>query len=87
MDHDDQRRPKSAVVVGLVDEGEGISRLVMDDVSSASPVRETSWVFDFFYTHKRFPTSALDNMSLTEAEFSAIGQSVVARLLALIGRN
>jgi hypothetical protein len=86
MDHDDLRRPKFAVVVGLIDDGEGSSRLVMDDVSSANPVRETSWVFDMFYTHKRFPSSALDNMSLTVEEFSAIGQAVVARLLALNGR-
>ena len=86
MESDDRRRPKYGVVVSLLDEGGGTSRVVMDDVSSGQRIRETSWAFELFYTLKRYPSSTLDDMDLSRDEFAAIGEALMARLLALNGR-
>ena len=59
FDTDDGKRPSLGVVVSLLDLGDGQSRLIMDDVRSQHPVRETSWNFDVFYTHQSHGNSAL----------------------------
>ena len=51
FDTDAGKRPNLGVVASLLDIGNGQSRLIMDDVRSQQPVRETSWNFDLFYTH------------------------------------
>jgi hypothetical protein len=83
---DDGTRPTLGVVVSLLDQGNGQSRLIMDDVRSESPVRATTWNFDAFYTHKSHDNAALDDMALTDDEYRGIGVALVARLLALNGR-
>lgn len=86
MENDDRRRAEHGIVVTLVDGDDGTSRVVMDDVMSARPIRETSWSFEVFYTHKRYRSADLDDMSLSRDEFAAIGEAIMARLLALNGR-
>jgi hypothetical protein len=87
FDKDDGKRPSLGIVVSLLDRGDGQSRLIMDDVRSASPVRETSWNFDLFYTHKSHDNVALDDMALSDDEYRDIGIALVARLLALSKRG
>jgi hypothetical protein len=83
---DDGSRPSLGVVVSLLDRGDGQSRLIMDDVRSQSPMRETAWDFDAFYTQKSHDNASLDDMALTDDDYRDIGISLVARLLALNGR-
>jgi hypothetical protein len=87
MDNDDDgRRPSRGVVVTLLDMKDGTSRIIMDDVTTESPSRDTSWQYDCFYTHKRLSSTEIDEMALAPAEYQQIGEAVVARLLALNGR-
>jgi hypothetical protein len=83
FDKDDEKRPSLGVVVSLLDLGNGQSRLIMDDVRSHQPVRETSWNFDVFYTHQLHGSPALDEMALSDDAYRDIGIALVARLLAL----
>jgi hypothetical protein len=75
-----------AVVVTLVDVGDGTSRIVIDDVRTDFPRRDTAWTFDSFYTHKVLESQKLNEMSLPEADYEGLGVSIIARLLALNGR-
>jgi hypothetical protein len=86
LEDDDRKRPTFGVVVSLLDLGDGTSRVILDDVRSAQPQRETSWQFDLFYTHKRLDSRQLDGMSLPSTEYEGLGAAVLARLLALNGR-
>jgi hypothetical protein len=84
---DNEIRPKRGVVVSLLDEGNGRSRLIMDDVRSQAPANPTTWMFDAFFTQKTFDNGALDSMTLTDDVYRDIGIAVVVRLLALSGRT
>jgi hypothetical protein len=86
MENDDGKRPLKGVVVTLLDMGDGTSRVIMDDVTSKSPSRETSWEFDLFHTHKRLDSNTIDDMALPDSEYEGIGTALMARLLALNGR-
>jgi hypothetical protein len=86
FEKDDGTRPSFGVVVSLLDEGDGKSRLIMDDVRSQNPLRATIWEFDAFYTHMSHDNVALDDMALTDEDYRGIGIALVARLLALNGR-
>ncbi len=86
MEGDHGTRAAFAVVVTLVDRGDGTSMIVLDDVKSERPIRETTWNFDAFYTHKRVDSKLLDDMALPTDEFEGLGVSVISRLLALNGR-
>ena len=83
LEPDDRRRPKFGVVVSLLDLGDGTSRVIIDDVISAEPQRSTTWAFDLFYTHKKLDSQAIHAMELPDGEYQGLGQSVLARLLAL----
>jgi hypothetical protein len=86
VDNDDGIRPAKGVVVSLLDLGDGTSRIIMDDVSSDAPIRETSWKHEWFYTHKRVDSKLIDDMALSDDQFKGIGIALVARLLALSER-
>jgi len=86
MDADDGKRPRLGVVVSLLDLGDGMCRVILDDVRSDQPQRETSWQFECFYTHKRLDSRQLDALSLPGGEYHGLGEAVLARLLALNGR-
>ena len=74
------------VVVTLLDLGDGTSRLIMDDVSSDDLRRDTSWKHEWFFTRMKFSSKDADEMSLPAEDYRAIGESIMARLLALNGR-
>jgi len=86
VEDDDRKRPSMGVLVSLIDMGDGTCRVILDDVRSDLPQRETSWQFDYFYTHKRLATRQLDDMALPAGEYQGLGEAVLARLLALNGR-
>ena len=86
LEADDGKRPTLGVVVSLLDLGNGRCRIILDDVHSDSPQRETSWRFDCFYTHKPLDSRQLDAMALSAGEYQGLGEAVLARLLALNGR-
>jgi hypothetical protein len=83
FENDDGKRPSLGVIVSLLDLGNGNSRIIMDDVRSQNPVRETSWDFDVFYTHQTHDNGSLDDMTLSDDAYQCIGVALVARLLAL----
>jgi len=83
FENDDGKRPARGVVVSLLDLGDGTSRVILDDVRSVQPQRDTSWQFDLFYTHKRLDSGQLNTMSLPDTEYEGLGAAVLARLLAL----
>lgn len=83
---DDGTRPHLGVVVSLLDLGSGKYRVILDDVRSAAPRRETTWSFDLFYTHKVLDADAVDEMKLPDDEYRDFGIAIMARLLALTGR-
>jgi len=85
LEADDGKRSTLGVVVSLLDLGNGTCRVVVDDVHSDLPQRDTSWRVDRFYTDKRFDSRKLKAMSLQDSEYREIGEAVVARLLALNG--
>jgi hypothetical protein len=86
MDADDGKRPRMGVVVTLMDLGDGTSRLVMDDVSSADLTRDTSWKHVWFFTHKRLSSKDTEDMTFSNEEYQGIGESLIARLVALNGQ-
>ena len=86
LDTDDGKRPSMGVVVSLLDLGDGRCRVILDDVHSDSPQRETSWHFELFYTHKSLDARQMDEMALPDNEYRGLGEAILARLLALNGR-
>jgi hypothetical protein len=87
MINDDRIRPGVGVVVTLRDLGECRSRVILDDVRSSEPRRETDWAFDLFFTHKDLDSDAVDRMCLPDDEYRGLGEAVMARLLALSKRS
>jgi hypothetical protein len=84
--NDDGARPNLGVVVSLLDTGGGKCRVILDDVRSAAPQRETSWSFDLFYTHKILDADAVHRMELSDDEYRGLGIAIMARLIALRGQ-
>jgi len=80
MDVDDGRRPR-------LDLGEGMSRVILNDVSSDGLVGDPSWKHECFFTHKALSSKAVDHMALSDEDDRRIGLSIMARLLALNGRT
>lgn len=72
LEGDDGTRPSLGVVVSLIDMGDGTCRIILDDVRSDEPKRQTYWQFDGFYTHKRLDTQQLDYMTLPAVEYQLI---------------
>jgi hypothetical protein len=84
---DDGARPNLGVVVSLLDTGGGKCRVILDDVRSAAPQRDTSWSFDLFHTHKILDADAVRNMELSDDEYRGLGVAIMARLIALMGQS
>ena len=83
---DDTIRSQRGVVACIRDLGDGMSRLILDDVTSGSLTNPIAWSFDAFYTRRDYSDADLDQMKLSDREYQAIGQNLVTRLLALNGR-
>lgn len=82
--HDDGVRAKRGVVVTLRDLNENSSRLFFDDVSTDSASDSISWQCDAFYMRSA-PLKRVDvtGMCLSDEQYRAIGEALVARLLVL----
>jgi len=85
MDTDDGRRPRKGVVVSLLDLGDGVSRVIMDDVTSDGvvgnmvklPSKSGSFVSE--KSHCGSPiTAALDPADPPLAETSDPGRAATA---------
>jgi hypothetical protein len=85
-DIDDTIRSSEGVVACLRDNGDGTSKLVFDDVDANSTTNPIQWSFSRFYTWREYSDSDLDFMKLSPQEYQAIGENLVARLLARNGR-
>ena len=77
------QRPKYAVVVSLLELDDGTSRLIIDDVVSATQHKPTSWAFTFPFTETQFSSARVANLALSEREYQMLGENVVLRLVAL----
>jgi hypothetical protein len=86
METDDGVRSSIGVVATLVDAGDGTSRLILDDVASAGKVGVADWKHVRLFTRIQFGSCEADEMRLPADTYKAIGESVMARLLALNAR-
>jgi hypothetical protein len=84
---DDGVRPDLGVVVSLLDTGGGKCRVILDDVRSSAPRRDTTWSFDVFYTHKVLDSDLVDSMELSDDEYRGLGVAIMARLIALMRQS
>ena len=88
MEHDDNIRSKHGLAVCLRDMGDGTSRIFFDDVDADRLENPIKWNHAFFYTFTpELENVRINKMGLTDQQFQEIGESVVARLLALNGRT
>jgi hypothetical protein len=85
-DADDGVRSQAGVVVCLRNIGNGISKLILDDVQSNSSANPISWCFKHFYTWREFSDEDLNQMKLSDDDYKMIGENIVARLLGLNAR-
>jgi hypothetical protein len=83
-DADNTIRSMMGVVACLRDIGNGTSKLTFDDVSGDRTNNPVAWKFTNFFTGRDYV--ALDEMNLSAGEYQMIGETLVARLLALNGR-
>jgi hypothetical protein len=83
---DDTIRSHEGVVACLRDNGDGTSKLIFDDVDANSTTNPIQWSFSCFYTWGNYSDSDLNQMKLSPQEYQAIGENLVARLLARNGR-
>jgi len=73
----------SAGVVCYLQEGpNGHLRLVLDDVASESESQAGPWKRRALFTSKDFEAQAIDSMHISAVELAALGESVLARLVA-----
>ena len=79
---DDTIRSPKGVVACLRDDGDGISKLIFDDVDGDSTTNPIQWSFSSFYTWRDYPDGDLNQMKLSPQEYQTIGETLVARLLA-----
>ena len=88
MKHDDNIRSKYGLAVCLRDMGDGTSRIFLDDVEADKLENPIKWSHSFFYSFTpELENDCVNKMGLTDQQFQEIGESVVARLLALNGRT
>jgi len=85
-DADDGVRSQAGVVVCLRNIGNGVSRLILDDVQGSSPTNPVSWFFDGFYTWREYSDKDLNQRKLSDDDYKMIGENIVARLLVLNAR-
>lgn len=83
---DDTIRSRKGVVACLRDDRDGTSKLIFDDVDADSTTNPIQWSFASFYTWRNYPDGALNQMKLSPQEYQAIGENLIARLLARNGR-
>ena len=88
MQLDDKIRTSKGVVACLRDMGNGTSRLFLDDVVADKEANPINWSHEYFCTFTpELSNSELESMNLSAEQFEQIGVAVVARLLALNGRD
>ncbi len=80
MDNDDGIRAKNGIVVCARRLSDGRIRLVFDDVKTDSPVRNTQWKYDCFYTHGDLNADNFIELNLSEERLADIGALIIARL-------
>lgn len=80
---DDGIRSHVGLVVCLRDIGDGISKLIFDDVQANSPTNPIAWSFNGFYTLREYSDEDLNQMKLSDDDYKMIGENIVSRLLAL----
>jgi len=85
-DADDGVRSQAGVVVCLRDIGNGISKLIFDDVQGSAPTNPISWSFNSFYTWREYSEEDLNQLKLSDDDYKMIGENIVSRLLALNAR-
>lgn len=83
MDEDTGKRGGYAVGVSLADNNKPDTvRLIFDDLEFAGGEPST-WRQWAFFTHMDVPRARAEEHELTEREYAAIGQALLARLFAL----
>lgn len=73
-----------ALAIHLETHTDGILRLVFDDLIADCDSESRSWRKWSFYTHLDLPEVRARTHQLEEKEYTAIGEAVMARLIALL---
>jgi hypothetical protein len=76
------KRRGYAVGISLADENNDTLRLIFDDLEFAGGT-PTTWLQWAFFTVMDVPKGRAEEHELTEREYAAIGEAVLARLVAL----
>jgi hypothetical protein len=77
-----EQRAQVGVVACAVQDG-STTRLVFDDARSERDEFPQTWLAEAFSSDAQFDSGRFDTARLTERQFAAIGQALVARLGAL----
>ena len=86
-DVENEGRSKRGVVLSIHATGDGMLRLVIDDVVSDSDHWPQVWRSHIFVTRNEYDLQRFLPAELTESELSEIGAVVVARLAAAIDHD
>jgi hypothetical protein len=83
MEMDDQKRGSAGVICSVRGLPNGKLRIVMDDVTNSSRLRQGPWEHRVLVTWKDYEPAELESLeSLSEAELAGFGHYVLARLMA-----
>ena len=85
LENDDGRRPRSGVIVTLLDMEAETSRIILDDVKSILALRRRP-ESRTPSTHKLLSFTAIDDMALPASEYQRLGQAFLRDCWALNGR-
>lgn len=73
------------IAVFLKDQGNGATRLVLNDVEATSESDSPDWKHDMLFTSNDYDDKSLKQLSLSKEQFAEIGENLIIRLLALGG--
>lgn len=76
-------RSEVGIVAYLQKMNDGTTKLVLDDVRSASVDNQKVWKRKSPYTSNQYKNEKLESLDLSEKEFSEIGENLIIRLSAL----
>jgi len=82
MDQNHGERNSSGVVCCLLDLGDGVTRLILDDVSNSQSKTASMWKHEVLFTWKDLPTEKVNDISLSDKELADFGYQILARLVA-----
>lgn len=83
MNADNAIRDKFGLLICICELEKGKSRIILDDVTNISENGRGDWTHKTFVTWKDYDSITLNELALSDEEFSSFGRCVLARILAV----